>query len=152
MSMDDLRQALDLISEREDEADFVGPRGELIDAAEQTLGHPLPPTYRTFLSELGAGDIAGLEVYGIVDDDFENSSVPDAIWLTIDERGDDGLPEGLVPIMQDYDGSFAAIDMRRAGPDGEAPVVAWFPGQDDVEPLADDFGAFLLERLRDALG
>jgi hypothetical protein len=150
MSMADLQDALALLREHEDEGDFVGPREELVPAAEKALGLGLPPTYRAFVSAFGAGDIAGLEIYGIVDEDFENSSIPDAIWLTLDER-ETGMPEGLIPVAQDYDGSYAALDTSQARTDGEAPVVAWFPGQDETERLAEDFGEFLLQRLREAL-
>jgi antitoxin YobK len=73
MSMDDMDRALELVREHGDEADFVGPRGEHLEAAAAPLGHPLPPTYRRFVEELGAGDIAGVELYGIVDADFESA-------------------------------------------------------------------------------
>jgi hypothetical protein len=50
---------------------FAGSKADdLIQKAEKALGLYLPPTYRRFVSALGAGDIAGQEFYGVIDDDF----------------------------------------------------------------------------------
>jgi hypothetical protein len=151
MGMEDVERALELVREREDEGTFAGPRGDLLPAAEEALGHPLPPTYRRFIEELGAGDIAGLETYGVIDTDFEDSSVPDAIWFTLTERRDNDLPEGLVIVAQEIAGFYATLDTRGVGPGGEAPVVAWFQGPETADRLAEDFGAYFLERLEEAL-
>jgi hypothetical protein len=52
-------------------------------------------------------------------------------------------------------GSYYALDVSRVRPDGEAPVVAFMPGihraGDALEVVAPDFGAFLLDALRDEL-
>jgi antitoxin YobK len=151
MSMADLDRALELVRENAGEAHFVGPRGEHLVAAEEALGHPLPPTYRRFVEELGAGDVAGVEIYGVIHPDFENSGIPDAIWFTLTERRDSDLPEGLVLVMQEGNGSYACLDARGLGAGGEAPVVLWAAGE-PTERLADDFGAFLREQLELALG
>jgi antitoxin YobK len=151
MSMEDLDRVLELVHEHEDEGTFAGPRGALLPAAEEALGHPLPPTYRRFIEELGAGDLAGVEIYGVIDDDFENSSVPDAIWFSLTERKDNELPEGLVLVMQEVAGFYAALDTRGIAPGGEAPVVAWFQGPETADRLADDFGAYVREQLENAL-
>jgi antitoxin YobK len=148
--MEDVERAIDLVRENEDRAHFVGPRGQVLGPAEEALGHPLPPTYRRFVEELGAGDLAGVEIYGVIDDDFENSGVPDAIWFTLTERKDSELPEGLVLVMQDIDGFYAVLDTRGIAPGGEAPVVSWFEGEPS-ERLADDFGSFVRGQLEEAL-
>jgi hypothetical protein len=150
MSMEDMERVLELVREHQDEATFAGPRGRLVAAAEAALGHPLPPTFRRFVEELGAGDLAGVELYGIVDEDFEDSGIPDAIWFTLEERREAGLPEGLVLVMQDIDGFFACLDTRGVARGAEAPVVAWREGEPS-ERLASDFGAFVREQLEQAL-
>jgi hypothetical protein len=149
MSMRELERALALVGEQEG-ASFAGPRGEYLAAAEQALGHPLPPTYRRFVEELGAGDVAGVEVYGVLDGDFANSGIPDATWFTLREREDADMPEGLVAVMQDVDGFYACLDTRGVAAGDEAPVVAWFEGE-PADHLADDFGSFLLAELEAAL-
>jgi hypothetical protein len=64
----------------------------LVLKAESALGLKFPPTYRKFLLEYGCGNIFGMEFYGVVDDNFINSSIPDAIWITLNERKTSNLP------------------------------------------------------------
>ncbi len=78
MGMAELEQALDAVRES-DRARFVGPRGPgLVLAAEEALGVTLPPTYRRFVTELGAGSVGGREFYGAIDENFVDSSIPTA--------------------------------------------------------------------------
>ena len=66
----------------------MGPRPEeLVAAAERALGLEFPPGYREFVLDLGAGDVGGEEFFGVVDDGFEDSAIPDGVWLTLRERG-----------------------------------------------------------------
>lgn len=150
MSMADLQQALRLIAANPEKGFFVGPRNPaLIALAEAALGDKLPPTYRKFVEALGAGDFDGFELYGVVDSDFENSSVPNGVWLTIDERKSSSLPSGLVIVASTGDGSYYCLELS-GGED--APVVVYQPGypadQQQREEVAEDFGAFLLSRLQ----
>lgn len=67
------------------------------------------------------------EDYGVIDDDFESSAVPNGIWLTLQERTDSG----------------------------EHPVVRWDPGvsepDDELEVVAADFGTLLKTRIEEGL-
>jgi hypothetical protein len=139
--MSDYEQAVALLRENDDEADFVGPRSaELIQRAEVALGLRFPPTYRRFLSEYGAGNIGGTEIYGVIDDDFETSSVPDAIWLNLTHPR-----EGLFVFYAVGEGTEFCLDTSRTAPDGEMPVVAVAPGDEGGrEEVAQDFGIALL--------
>lgn len=156
MSLADLKRAFKRIDANEHEADFVGSRDEaLVALAERTLGLRFPPTWRAFLARYGCGSIAGEEFYGLVDDDFVNSSVPDAIWLTLDQRRTTGLPETLVIVYGVGDGTYYALDCGARGKDGECPVVEWFsadrtpPGS--LKVVASDFGALLRTLVDEAL-
>lgn len=152
MSMSDLEQAIQLIDDKVAIADFEGPRPEeLVKLAEVALTLEFPPTYREFVRRLGAGDIAGAEFYGVIKGDFENSSVPDAIWLTLDERKTCKLPEPFIIVGDTGDGNYYVIDLSDRNPAGEGPVVEWSPGNRTSRVVAEDFGAFLLQRLRLAL-
>ena len=156
MSMIDLDEALELISSRAGDAHFIGARhGSLIDTAEAALGLSFPPTYRRFLSEKGCGDVAGAEFYGVVDENFVDSSIPDAIWLTLQQRDGDSLPKSLILISDTGDGGYYAIDTSRRNGKGESPVIVWFPGlsggERGVQEVAEDFGEFMLGRVRDAV-
>ena len=133
---------------------YVGPRDVgLIVAAQDALGIQFPPSYRMFLEQLGAGSIRGREVYGIVDGDFRDSSIPDGIWLTLREREDSGLPQNLVIVYSTGDGDYVAIDTSRHGSEMESPLVLWRPGvsssRDDLEEVSSNFGTFLLQLVRE---
>jgi len=153
--MQDLRQGLNILSGNKELASFSGPKPpELLDSAELALGVALPPTYRAFLTEVGCGDIAGCEFYGVIDDNFENSSIPDAIWLTLEERRASGLPHSLVIVYEFGEGTYVALDTSKADKEGECPVVAWVPDLSDVQDLeviAKDYGEFFVKTIRSNL-
>jgi hypothetical protein len=145
MTDGDYGRAAALMSGRADLSEFEGRKDEdLIAAAEQALGLTFPHDYRRFLAEFGAGSFGGTEIYGVVDDDFVDSSVPDAIWNTLTLR-DDGLPPNVVAFHATGDGEELCLvcDSRAGG-----PVIAFVPGADedgDPEVVADDFGGWLLQ-------
>ena len=154
--MRDVLESLDLIRNHDAVAHFIGPRDAgLISQAETVLGLQFPPTYRCFLRRFGCGSIAGLEIYGIVDENFTDSSVPDGVWLTLTEREHSQLPTPLVLITDTGDGGYFAIDTSRTNGSGENPIVVWFPGLskslESAETIAEDFGEFLLRRLTEYL-
>ncbi|MGH9247873.1 MAG: SMI1/KNR4 family protein [Acidimicrobiales bacterium] len=153
--MAELEQALDavLVSDR---AHFVGPRESgLVSAAEEALGVPLPPTYRRFVAELGAGSVGGREFYGAIDENFVDSSIPDGIWLTLDERERFGFPNHLVIVGDAGLGGHYVLDTSQRDADGECPVVVWVAGQsqegDNLE-VAPDFGSFFWDALQQVFG
>lgn len=155
MSTGDLRMALDMISASKN-ASFCGAQQEsTIDAAEMLLSLRFPPTYREFLRQLGCGDVAGLEIFGIVDENLKRPGIPNGIWLTMDERQQSSAPVNLVFVSDTGDGGYYAIDLSRRNTDGESPVVLWWPGitsrTEDCEVVAEDFGTFLLTHVRAAL-
>jgi hypothetical protein len=143
MGMQDYEAALDVIRSNPALAKFVGPRDPgLVDTAEQALGLRFPPTYRRFLEDLGAGNFGPFEVLGVIDEDFEESMVPDGIWYTLTER-ETGLPDDLAIVGEVGDGSLYGLRLDGSG--GEAPVVLFEPGAEDGrdEVAFEDFGAFL---------
>lgn len=151
-----LQRAFDLIEENFARADFEGPKSEeLVSLAEATLNLKFPPTYRDFLRRFGCGDISGQEFYGVIHENFETSGVPDAIWLTLNERRSSSLPNHLVIVFATGDGGYYTLDTSERNDDGECPVVAWEPGRstsgDNLPRIADDFGRFLLETIERSL-
>lgn len=150
MSLEKYRRAGELIA-KAGGGDFVGPRPEaLVARAEAALGLRFPPSYRQFLLELGAGDVGGFEVYGIVNDDFADARVPDAIALTLDARRS-GLGPRYVMIGTLGDGSHDCLDTGHPDATGEAPVVQLSAEYEDPVTLADSFGEYLLVEVEDAL-
>lgn len=129
--MTDLESALALIAAPPETASFEGPRPKmLVRAAERALGFPLPPTYRRFCAELGAGNIGIGRMPGVIDADFERSSVPDAIWATLRAREDGDLPLNIV-VLGDEDGELTCPASARGGGGGPggAPLRGGGRGQ-----------------------
>lgn len=148
--MKDLEQSLDKLVASTD-ADFDGPKPErLIRLAEDALGLTFPPTYRMFLSRLGSGDLFGYEFYGVINEDFEHSGIPDAIWLTLDERRTADLNPSFILISDTGYGGYYAIDTSQTTPGGDNPVVEWhhFDPPEVRRFVAEDFGAFVWERIQ----
>jgi hypothetical protein len=156
MSLADYEAARELVLRHDDLADFVGERpDELVAQAEEALGSRFPPSYRSFVGELGAGDIAGEEFYGVIDDNFDSSGVPNGVWLTLQEREDSGLPSDLIIVYGDAEGAYYALDTTRTDGSGEHPVLLWTPGAsepgDDLETVASDFGELFRTRIEAGL-
>ena len=156
MSMQDFERALQLVR-ASSESDFVGPRSEsLVGRAECVLGLRFPPAYRHFLLELGCGDIAGQEFYGLVGDNFDDGCVPNGIWVTLHQRKYPDTPHEIVVVGSSGHGSFFfVLDAARRTPDGECPVAEWRPGSGvnpaNCQVIAEDFGAFFLMLIQEAL-
>jgi len=145
--MDDYERAVALIEDNDEEADFDGPKPPgLIELAERAVGLRFPPTYRRFLSEFGAGNVGSTEIYGVIDEDFEHSSVPDAIWLALTQPR-----PGLFVIYAVGEGTEFCLDITRTASDGEMPVVAVDPSGDRQEEVASDFGGAFLMLVREEL-
>jgi len=148
MGVKDLELAFDLIDEFG--GDFEGEKpSTLIKKAEKELGLVFPPSYKAFLSKYGCGDIEGLEFYGLIGEDFQNSGIPDAIWLTLEQRKL-GLPEYLVLVYATGDGVFIALNTRDINRNGEGAVIA-YDTNGNTAKVAEGFGEFLLAELKTVL-
>jgi hypothetical protein len=151
MSIRQYDEAVRLIEDNKSRAFFAGQRDDaLVDKAGKALGVKFLPTYKAFVKRFGAGSLGSLEVYGVVDDDFEDSSVPDGVWLTLTERSQVGLPRELVVIGDTGSGEFYCLRTDTAGT--ECEVIVFEPGMTDsvanAEVIAEDFGAFLLKMVQ----
>ena len=148
--MENYEEARKLI-ERSGDGDFEGPKPEaLIALAERRLGLGFPASYRRFLGEYGCGDIEGLEIYGLINENFEFAGVPDAIGVTLKARRNWGLAQTLVIISRPGDGSSHALDTSQTLA-GECPVVAFNAVGGAHEQIAESFGDYLLQELKNIL-
>jgi hypothetical protein len=148
MSIEKYEQARQLIEDAGG-GDFEGAKLEsLVAKAEASLGLTFPPSYRRFLLEMGCGDINGLEVFGLINDNFENSTVPNGIWLTLNERRGIGLHPAYVLIGEGGDGTFYGLDTRQVGKSGEAAVVRLSVDGKQSEKVANSFGDNFLEAVQ----
>ncbi|PQQ29789.1 hypothetical protein CE143_02905 [Photorhabdus luminescens] len=154
MSIEFVKKAISLINENQDIADFEGIEdNSLIDLAEETLSLKFPDSYRFFLKNLGCGDIAGEEFYGIINGNFNVLSVPNAIWLTLSERKESNLPDNYVVIYSTGDGDYMVLDCNK-NKKGLNEVKLWSPGVEEeftFIPCFNDFGDFFYETISNAL-
>ncbi len=149
MSMDDLNFALILIEKKVVKGDFEGSKPEsLIKCAEDTLGLVFPATYRKFLLSLGCGDINGIEFYGLIDNNFFNSGIPDVVWTTLHYRENQKLNKYLIIVADNGLGGCYAIDTSINNSDGDCPVIDWWSNDLPIQFVADDFGSFFLQCIK----
>jgi len=154
MSVKNYQKAKETILNEEEIADFVGGRAdELISLAEEELGLKFTGLYLDYLKTFGAGNFGAQEIYGIIDENFESSSVPDAIWYTLTERKKINLPDNLLAIYDTGSDEIYCLDYSNLDNNGEPKVVAFVPGVDlesqTYEIIANDFGDFLLDLSRE---
>jgi antitoxin YobK len=154
VSVAKVRRAIDLV--RSDDSGlcwFAGERSpELVLDAERALGQELPESYRLFVSELGAGSVGSEEIYGVTTTNFESSSVPNGIWMTLVARREWRLPEHLLVIYFDGGVDYYVID----GGAEDSPVMVWRPGvssaNGDLSVASPTFGDFFLGIVEVELG
>jgi antitoxin YobK len=149
MPLSDYEEASELIASQPDLGDYAGPRDEeLVRAVEQRLGVEFPPSYRRFLRDFGAGSFGGQEIYGVIDADFENSGIPDAVWHTFSLRDDGDIPPELVAIYATGDGEQLCVQSGTV----DTPMLAIWPGSgEDPEVAESDFGTWLKEIVEEAI-
>lgn len=150
MNVESYQKAKEIILTNEDRADFVGGcSDELIKLAEEKLNLKFTGLYLDFLQTFGAGNFGSQEIYGIIHADFENSSVPDAIWYSLTERNKTNLPQNLVVIYDTGSDELICLDFDNRNDHGEPKIVTFAPGfklgNQTYELIADDFGDFLLD-------
>ena len=152
MSVEAYNEAKQIIL-NDDIADFVGGRtSELINSAEEKLGLKFTGLYLNYLQTFGAGNFGAQEIYGIISNDFENSSVPDAIWYTLTERKESNLPSNLLIIYDTGSDELFCLDYNQLDENREPKVVSFVPGVElesqTYEIIANDFGDFLLDLVK----
>jgi hypothetical protein len=158
MSMQDYEKAKELVTVALQMpgiiSTFVGPRPvTLINWAQDRLSVKFPETYRRFLLEYGAGGVGSFEIYGVIQEDFENSDFLqlDVVWLTLKDREEWDLPRFLIPIFDLGDGELFCLDLRLLERN-EAKVVGFTPGYSSAEQrldvVADDFGKLFLDQIQ----
>ena len=79
--------------------------------------------YQKFLKRYGCGGVGRLDLYGVINKDTVNSSVPDAIWLTIDERKVSNLHPELVIISGDGMGNDYCLNCVNVNKEGESSIL-----------------------------
>lgn len=142
----------ELVEIFESQGFVVGPQPEArVRAAERLLSIQLPPSYRAFTKRVGSGSVHGIEIYGVLTDDPTNSSVPDAIWLTLEAREEWGIPHSAIVFYFDGSDGYYILDVRKANKTGEPPVELWLPGESNQTDPCERVGDSFIEVLSDLI-
>lgn len=149
MSYANYKKAVEIMNKNKEKCHFIGEHSnELIEKAEDVLGLKFSKIYKEFLINYGAGNYGSEEILGVIDEDFEESSVPDGIWYTLTEREEVDLPMNLVVIYEEGSGELFCLDFNSLNEEKEPIVVSYVPGENNKNQkyikIADDFGDFLL--------
>jgi antitoxin YobK len=148
MSYNSLQQAFSLLEQNKDLCEDIAPQ-ELskIDEAQKILAITFPNSYKKFLEIYGHLMFDGQHIYGL----YNNAIIAN----TKDERisnQDPIFPNKLLVIHALGNGELSCLDTSQMDEQGECPVVAWYFGaklpNGKFEVLAEDFGAFLLEKVK----
>ena len=146
-----LEKSRKIIEEYINDADFCGSIEPMkIERAEEILGTKFPSSYKEFLTLYGCGDLFGVEIFGIIKDpDIDGKSVPNGIWLTLDERSN-GMNKHLIVISETGDGAYYVLNTEQRNELNECPVCIWYR-DGELEFFAPTFDDFLSETLQDMI-
>ncbi len=122
-------------------------------SAENELKYKFPSSYRYFLEHFGSGDFKGLEFYGLVPGNSVYE-IPNSLWLTMNLRETESLPEDLFVIEDLGDGALACLWLSKMSHDNECPVILWDYGEmwtENPHVLASCFGEYFFNRITEKL-
>lgn len=131
------QKALELVQKIDDFDPFKEPSQILIRKAEKELGFEITGQYLDYVKKFGTESHNGFEIYGFTTDNFTNASVPNGIWLTLQERKDSNLPKNLLIISDTGSGGYVCLNYA----DKEPKVVIFEDGV--IEDYFEDFGSYL---------
>lgn len=123
-----------------------GRTEEEIARSEALLGLKFSRQYRAFNMDYGYLSFSGHEIFGVDPDDLEELE-RNALAYALHDREAWHLPAHLLPIYNFDDGCMAYLDFSSRNSEGEPRVVmaeSSGEGYEIVQPLAEDFGDFLL--------
>ena len=137
-----------IIEQNPDICDIGRPASPtLIEKAESFLRVRFPADYRRFLERWGTLAVGPLEFYGITGEEFESSSVPNAIWITNVKRQQVGLPAELVILFDNNGAEYYCLDASRAD---VSRVVIWDTRSRKVRAVkADSLFEFIVNEVAD---
>ena len=150
MSIQNFNKAIKLINENKNKCDIIGKRSDqLVGKCEKMLELMFSPQYRNFVLNYGAISIGAEEIYGVVDDNFINSMIPNGVWHTLSDRIEFNFPQHLFVIANTGFDEILCLDFSRLNKEGEPPVVVFAINIDNedqnYEVVSEDFGEYLLQ-------
>lgn len=125
-----------------DATEFIGGVSKnKIENAMQSLLAIFPESYKTFLADFGGGDAGGEIIFGITENEED-----DVVIITQMERRQ-GLPQNLI-VIGFWNDTLVCLDTGKMT-NGECPVVKVDDDYRETEILANTFGKFLYDYLKE---
>ncbi len=122
---------------------------EIIQKAESALNIVFSPQIKHYLSKFGYIELFGIELYGIVDENFSlNKDCLEGCMVewTLNERANNNLNSNWVALRFEDDGEMAFLDFENLNAEGEPRVIAAIGKESGYvldRMLAEDFGEYL---------
>ncbi|MCR5123133.1 MAG: SMI1/KNR4 family protein [Ruminococcus sp.] len=149
MSKQNFDKAIKLVKKCED-FDKGGKKSpKIIEKAEQLLGLKFSEQESEYLSKFGYIEFSGVELYGILNEDFEDDGEYEGCMVewTLHEREEGNIPEDWIALQFADDGGMIFLDHSDIDENGEPKVILaedTGTGYKKTDLIADDFGNFLL--------
>lgn len=150
MSMKIYRQAIETLKEIRNLRCGSVHSEQVIARAEKLLKIKFSPQERDYLSNFGYFELFGVELYGIVDEDFsmdKNSYEGCMVEWALSEREKNNLNHNYIPLRFGDDGEMIFLDHSCLNDEGEPRTII---GTDNgngyvfTEELTNDLGEYLL--------
>ncbi|MGX7024623.1 SMI1/KNR4 family protein [Vagococcus hydrophili] len=78
--------------------------------------------------EKGTITFNSIEIYGVFREDFENSGVPDVVWVTLNERELVNIPTHLVVLYNTGMGEMYCLNYKDLNNNNEPKITSYYPG------------------------
>lgn len=126
-----------------------GVSDQVIEKAEELLGISFSRQMREYLSDYAYIEFFGVEIYGIIEEDFSSTCLEGNIveWA-LSERKKNGLDSKWVPVRFEDDGIMVFQDYNELNEEGEPAIIVASlteDGYEYVEQIADDLGDYIAE-------
>jgi hypothetical protein len=124
----------------------------LVEKAEKALDVKLPLSYKQFLIEFGKLAFGARTYLGVIDDDFENSGLPDGIWYNLRLRREYNFPKHLIVVYNNNGLELICLDTKNFFSADECAIAIWDCVHDEVSATANvQFADYLLDEINDQL-
>lgn len=148
MSYHNFKKALKLAKQCEGYDTGGGKTDKVISDASELLNIKFSKQNYKYFRKLGYLEFFGVEVFGIVTDDFSGEPEAKCVETALADRKNYNLPEEWLPIYFFDDGYYGYLDYSQLNEDGEPPVIiAIYDGEKYAVTgkVAEDLGDFLLQ-------
>jgi len=154
MSYQNFEKAISLAKQCEGYWDGGGKSVDIVLKAEQLLGIKFSKQTHQYLVQLGFLEFFGVEIYGIIKDDFSGTPTGCLVEAALVERKDSNLPKEWIPIYFFDDGYMGFLDYTQLNEYGEPPIImALYNGENYnvAKKVSDDLGDFILKMVENQL-